>query len=560
MAGTNFDTSNQSYRLITGNGIKYQVPLFQRNYSWDEEQWDDLWQDIMAIYSDQEEENHYMGYLVLQSDDNRNFQIVDGQQRLTTISLIILAGLKVIDELIKDGINIKENTKRFELLKNQYIGYTDPVSLISSAKLELNRLNNDYYKNYIIPMRNHHIHNLSYSDKLIKRAFDFFLDRIKKEIGKDGSKISSFIDKLTDILFFTKITVSDQLNAFKVFETLNARGVKLSATDLLKNYFFSIIYNENNSDIELDRRWNRLIESLGSESFPEFLRIFWNSTHKKVRKTNLFKVIRKNIINRESVYDLITQMEKYSGIYLALNDPSDELWDREQSQFIRLLIMFNIKQPQIFLLVAYFNLSSLEFTKLLRYTMILSFRYNVICRLHAGEQEDHYNAIALDIANNKINFNRIKMMLLGIYPDDSTFVHSFKIKELKTTYHRNKKIVKYILCRLEKQLDNKELDFESESISVEHILPENPSTDWADIPEYNSEKNIYRLGNFTLLEQSKNRDAGNDSYQHKRIIYSNSDYLNTQRIAKSYPDWNLDSIECNQSWMANQAKSIWKID
>ncbi|MCF7919802.1 MAG: DUF262 domain-containing HNH endonuclease family protein [Candidatus Cloacimonetes bacterium] len=563
MAGSNFDTSNQSYRMITGNGIQFQVPLFQRNYSWEEEQWDDLWLDIMAIYRDQEEEEHYMGYLVLQTSDNRNYLVVDGQQRLTTISLIILAGLQIIQELVDGNSNREENEQRFDLLKKQYIGRTDPVSLVSSSKLILNRHNNDYFQNHIIPMRQHHVRGLSASNKLMKQAFEYYYKQIRTEIGMDGLKITTFIEKIADILLFTKISVSDQLNAFKVFETLNARGVKLSATDLLKNYFFSIVNNEQENNIELDqldKRWNKLIETLGSESFPEFLRIYWNSTHKIVRKTNLFKTIRKSVIDRNGVYSLIEQMEEYSGIYLALNDPSDELWDKEQSRQINLLKMFNVKQPQVFLLAAYFKLSKGEYTDLLRYTVVLSFRYNVICRLHAGEQEEHYNKLALDISTSPSDLKKIKKWLLHIYPDDVTFYHEFCNKELKTTYSRNKKIVKYILCQLEMNLENKELDYESEEISIEHILPENPSDNWEDNEEFNSDKNKYRLGNYTLLEIKKNRNAGNDSFDEKLLSYEKSSYKITQRLAKLYTDWNMEAIERNQKSMAQSAKTIWKIN
>jgi uncharacterized protein with ParB-like and HNH nuclease domain/ribosomal protein S17E len=563
MAGTNFDTSNQSYRMIMGNGIKYVIPTFQRNYSWDKEQWEDLWLDILAVYRDKEEEDHYMGYLVLQSMNKREFLVVDGQQRLTTISLLILAGLKIIYELINKDINKSENQKRFDLIKNQYLGYTDPVSLVSDTKLQLNRHNNDYFKNYIIPFSSHHRRNLSYSNKLLKKAFDYFYDNINKEIGDDGTQIITFIDQIVDILFFTKISVSDQLNAFKVFETLNARGVKLSATDLLKNYLFSIIYAEKNSELEMDEleeRWNRLIESLGSESFPEFLRIYWNSTHKKVRKTNLFKVIKKNIDNREEVYGLIKQMEKYSAIYLALNDYRDELWNSEQAEFIRLLEMFNVKQPQTYLLVAQDYLSSNDFTKLLSYTMILSFRYNVICRRHAGEQEGHYNELAIKIYEQNISLQEVKQILLEIYPDDSLFYNSFKNKILKTTFSRNKKIVKYILCKLENQFSNKLIDFNNESLTIEHILPENPGVEWQQIAWEQEKKLVYRLGNLTLMKFSRNKDAGIKNFTEKRPIYQDSVYEITSQIAEKYQQWTEDSIEDNQNMMARLAKTIWKIN
>ena len=89
MAKINFDTANKTFREIMANGLKYTVPKFQRDYSWKEEQWNDLWDDIISVI-DQEDEEHYMGYLVLQMKSNELFSIIDGQQRITTITLEVL--------------------------------------------------------------------------------------------------------------------------------------------------------------------------------------------------------------------------------------------------------------------------------------------------------------------------------------------------------------------------------------------------------------------------------------------------------------------------------------
>ena len=100
MASINFNTANQTFRQLVGNGLTYHVPRFQRDYSWTEEEWDDLWQDILGIVTG-DESAHYMGYLVLQTADNKEFDIIDGQQRLTTLSLLVLAILKNLKDLIK---------------------------------------------------------------------------------------------------------------------------------------------------------------------------------------------------------------------------------------------------------------------------------------------------------------------------------------------------------------------------------------------------------------------------------------------------------------------------
>ncbi|MCA9646545.1 MAG: DUF262 domain-containing protein, partial [Myxococcales bacterium] len=115
-AATTFNTSNQTLRKLMGNGLVYRVPPFQRDYSWTEEEWDDLWQDIVGLLAPDGESAHYMGYLVLQTRDERNFDVIDGQQRLTTLSVLILAVLKNLHALVENKVDEHDNTTRIEEL------------------------------------------------------------------------------------------------------------------------------------------------------------------------------------------------------------------------------------------------------------------------------------------------------------------------------------------------------------------------------------------------------------------------------------------------------------
>lgn len=93
-----------------------------------------------------------MGYLVLQSTDDKTFEVIDGQQRLTTLTLIILAVIKNLQRLIDEKIEPEQNIQRINQIRQTYIGYLDPVSLVSKSKLTLNHNNNDYFQHYIVPL------------------------------------------------------------------------------------------------------------------------------------------------------------------------------------------------------------------------------------------------------------------------------------------------------------------------------------------------------------------------------------------------------------------------
>jgi hypothetical protein len=457
----------------------------------------------------------------------------------------------------------RKNRQRLEQLRNSYIGYLDPVTLVPRSKLQLNRHNNDYYQNYLVPLEKLPQRRLRASEHLLRQAFDWFKGSITHHCGQDGIAVARFVDNVVDKLFFTVITVTDELNAFKVFETLNARGVRLSATDLLKNYLFSVVNNEGSHEHEmktLEDRWERIVGVLGSESFPDFLRAYWNSRNKLVRKADLFKTIRREIKDKQSAFDLIRQLDTHAHIYAALRDPQAEHWSKEQRRMLQQLKMFNVRQPLSLLMAAHEAFEHVDFDRALRAVSVISFRYNVICNMQTNEQERAYNDVSILIAGGSPAIRDVLQGLKRVYPEDSQFKAAFADKELRTTSSRNKNVVRYILFQLEKHVGNDDYDTESDRYNIEHILPEHPSEEWKAYDEHRDDKYIYRLGNMTLMEAKSNRGLGNGVYEDKREHYSESVFAITRNIADEYAEWNTDKIASRQNWMATQSTAVWRID
>ena len=566
----NFNTTNSTLRQLLGNGLSYCVPPFQRDYSWTDDEWDDFWQDILGLFEADGELAHYMGYLVLQSSDSKRFDIIDGQQRLTTISVMILAGLRHLQDLATAGFDAENNLKRKEQLQSGYIGYLDPVSLVSRSKLELNRHNNRFYQTYLVTLETLPQRGLNASEHQLRKAFNWFRERMKNRFGmsaSSGKDLTVFLDGLVDKLFFTVITVTDELNAFKVFETLNARGVRLSATDLLKNYLFSIISTHETHETELkalEDRWERIVGLLGSESFPEFLRIFWNSRNKLVRKADLFKTIRKRITVRDAAFELLRDLDQSAAVYAALRDPQDSAWNSEEKRCLTELLMFNVRQPLAMLMACharFYEHDRAAFTRMMKAVAVISFRYNVICNFQSHEQERLYNDIALKVsAGSYLRVRDVIGALREVYPDDMQFKAAFSEKELCTTNSRNKKVVRYILFEIERQQSGQDFDFESATYNLEHILPEHPSENWSYIDESKQDRLMYRLGNMTPLEANRNRALGNGDYASKRLVYQQSVFQITNAVAEHYDCWDEQKIESRQKQLATVASGIWKID
>ena len=201
MIGIQDSTTNHFGSLIRSGG-KYIIPKFQRDYSWDVEQWDDLWQDIQNMIAEQGE--HYMGYLVLQSTKGKDCLIIDGQQRFTTITIIILAAIKAIQKLIDKGVEVTENEQRVRTLQNTYIGNVDPVSLEYDNILVLNRNNDSYYKEYIVKLGELRVRNTSYTEKLMRKCFEWY-DHQMLGLYKTGREYAELITNIVDNLYFTII-------------------------------------------------------------------------------------------------------------------------------------------------------------------------------------------------------------------------------------------------------------------------------------------------------------------------------------------------------------------
>lgn len=552
------DTSSMTYRQIMGNGLQYEIPKFQRDYTWEAEHWDDLWQDISELI-EQDETEHYMGYLVLQTTDNKQYQIIDGQQRLTTMSIIILTVLKCLEYLIQSNVEKESNAKRKEALHNSYIGTIDPVTLITNNKLKLNRNSDDYYRNYIVLLKDLPIRNTNTAQKHIRDCFNWYYEKMRSKF-KTGVALASFIDGIVDKLFFTVIKVSDQLNAFKVFETLNARGVQLSSSDLLKNYLFSIVDEtkpHQNEIEELEKLWNEIVGKLGTLTFEDYLRYYWNSFHKTVHKKNLFKAIKGKIISKEHTFTLLRDLSDTVDLYIALSDPYDELWNefKDVREPLTELNMFHIKQTNSLLIAAYKFLEKKCFLQLLKALVVISFRYNIIVGLNPNEQEEVYNTIALKINRDK---KYSLKELEKIYVKDENFIEHFSVKQFKNTT-RNHRIVRYIFSKIEWYKYQHDISGDSDIYSVEHILPESTDENWDEFTDEEINRCLYRLGNLTIIEKKLNRDASIAPYKEKLIFFQQSNVKITLDISRDYDTWNEDKITVRQRQLAKVAQNIWRL-
>ncbi len=186
---------------------------------------------------------------------------------------------------------------------------------------------------------------------------------------------------------------------------------------------------------------------------------------------------------------------------------------------------------------------------------MISIRYNVIGNKSAKDQESTYNKIANDIMRDEIGMDGIARSLANIYPKDDEFQHDFVAKTMPSRQSSRKLL--FSLRRIDQHLSVSNAE-PSVDLTLEHVLPYNPGDQWQEaFGRENYESAIDRLGNMALLPP--NRNPGQEPFEQKRRILEESGYCINGHIA-GYREWNIDSLQEHQQWLATQAKTLWRAD
>ena len=560
------NTRTTTYMELIGNGKSHCVPPYQRDYSWSEENWEDLWNDIVELMPNSQD-NHYMGALVIQGKSDREFLVIDGQQRLVTLSLFALAVISKLNTMADQGTDPASNKERAQQLRNRFIGEKDPASLTETTRLLLNNTDNDFYQDYLVQLKKPpNPKRLPKSNNLLWKCFLYFTKQLDslEYLETDGKAVAAVLSETAARqLMFILITVDDELNAYTVFETLNARGLNLTTTDLLKNYLFSLV--TTHSDLEaLQRRWAKLIATVDYKRFAEFLRYHLLCKESKVRTQRLFRLVRTRIRSKENVFELLTELESRAELFAAVSDPLHDYWkDFPQAKpFIRELSLFRVRQILPLVFAARECFSKDDFVRVLKLLSIVSFRYNVISSLNTNVLERVYpNAAKAVIAGDASSPAEVFKLIKPVYVSDSKMRQDFLLFVINPR-GRKKKLAKYILARFEQDASGRSCDFETDPGTVEHILPENPLRDWdKTFPPELQEPLVHRLGNLTLLTSPENNEISNAMYDNKVETYQSSAYALTRKILEIAPDeWTPELVDKRQKYLARRAVHLWRSD
>lgn len=564
---TLLNTDTEDLKELLSNGKSYTVPPYQRDYSWKQEHWEDLWEDLATVEAARED--HYMGTIVLESGERKQFRIIDGQQRMATLSILILACVDYLYDIAAAGVETDANSERAALLESSYLGAKDPTSLRITPKLKLNANDDDFFQLNLAQRKPPQggVRGLRDSERLLWQCFQFFKGKIEQKFStrKKGEEVAALVSEIiTERLVFISVRVQDQLSAYTVFETLNARGLELTETDLLKNYLLSLANRLSKSQMEpVLRQWARITARVGIAGFPEFLRHHLNSQRGFVRQKQLFKTIKRDVTLLDQVFALLDQLEKDAAWFEGLNDPSSDFWLDFQGakEQVRVLNLFNVSQytPLVLAAKEAFTVPA-DLVEILRYCAVLSVRFNGVSRRSTHILEEIYNRAALEIREGKATtLLAVRQALRPIYIPDEEFEADFAALRLRNRGISGKRL-RYVLAKIEKQLGGSDVSDESMMATVEHILPENPGeAGWEHFTSDAYERSYERVGNYSLLERNLNaKQAGNAGFAQKQAVYQQSQYKTSKELT-NIPDWTEESIAGRQAGMARAAKTIWAL-
>jgi hypothetical protein len=555
-------------RELFGNGRVYRVPPFQRDYAWGSEEWGDLWDDILALekIAPEEPRQHYMGYIVLKPEkEAAHALIIDGQQRLATLSILARAVLRRLDDLVDAKINPKENKERRESLHRSFIGDQNPVSLQYHPRLHLNRRTDNFYRDHILKYEKPlHLATCRLPERRMWDALKFFYGELRTKFHDQdgaGEAIARFAtEMLMDRLIFTVIRISRELDAYQVFETLNSRGAELSPADLVKNLLFQRADQLSGDNLgEMERLWSEIEDRIQRGAVTDFLRHYWNSCNSLVRKRGLYRKIRKQVNGDvRRAFEFVRDAQKAAAVYSGLQNPEE--WPRgEDRSALRTLSIFRVQQHFSLLLAAYEKFSPHDFNRLLGVVETIFFRYNIVGDRRPSPLEIAYNDAALAIGRGAGFFAVKTALKKAVYVEDQNFKDDFATLEIRAGNKRDKALIRYILSRLEQGISGREIDLDSSKVTIEHILPQSSPENWNDnFPADKRDLYVSRIGNYCLLSDGENRKCADLSYSAKKPIYQKSGYKVTHEWM--YDEWEPKALDKRQREMAKIAVRCWRID
>ena len=529
--------------LIDGNK-QFQLPLFQRNYTWTKREWEVLWDDLNYIADKGQDKSHFLGAIVTlpmnsPPDAVAKYIVIDGQQRLTTLYLVLCAIRDIANEL---GDHIKASEINDSYLVNKYKEGDEHYKLLSSQK------DRETLKNLIDRGKVD-------EDSLLVHAYKYFYERIRK-----SNDYKSYRNIITHYLYVVSITLDQDDNPYLVFESLNAKGKPLTQADLIKNHLFMRI-QQKEQEFQYKECWFPMEQALG-EKLTEFIRHFLMKEGDIVKNSEVYDRF-KDSLGKDDARDYLTKLTEFANNYQKLLDPEFETHAGLQKQLKRInRIEVTTAYPLLLKFYDYLDSGIMTREQFVRSLEILE-NY-LIRRYIMGIATNQLNKIfpalisaVKERSGEEIAKATAEFLTTKGYPKDSDIVRDITEKKLYGGGDRQLK-TKFILESLEESFNHKER-INLDNLTIEHIMPKTLNDWWM---EYLGDEGIEWhedyvdvLGNLTLT--GYNSELSNMSFDKKKEFYAQS-HLEINRYFDSINSWRPEDVRERSLKLASLIIDRWK--
>ena len=547
------------FRHLLDTGVQYRVPLFQRTYSWEEDQWEQLWDDLLEIYAMDKPRNHFIGSVVTQpipgpAENVSKYLLIDGQQRMTTLLIL----LSVIRHHAQQGPDPKiylseEIEDRY--LFNRHARLPDERIKLMPTRRDIEPFN--VVINGGVPS----------SDTQIGRSWLYF-DRSLRQKDLDGNEINleTISDCIVAYLDMVSITLGNDDSPNRIFESLNNTGMPLSVSDLIRNYLFMNIREWDKQEYAHDNFWFPMQETLSGWWLSDFFWRYLMMDGSLPRQDETFDGVRQSLGQAPTstqTVEALKRFHKFSRYYAQISERdisgmNDSLLDQ-----IHRLNQWGVDVARPFLMkgldyvYATENpITEEEFIKVMN--MIESFVVRrAVCGIPTHSLRRYFTQMSVGVDFSNFRESSREHLLDRNWPSDDAFCEAFIRFQLYVPSRLKR--TRLILDSLELSFEGKEAPEFTPEITIEHIMPQTLSDEWKESLGSNAKEIhdqwLHTVGNLTLT--GYNPALGNMPFlDKKKKVFAEANFKLSSSL-KKLDKWNAITIERRGRELAERALQIW---
>lgn len=523
---------------------QYVIPLFQRSYSWGKKEWEILWNDLVELSEMENPRTHFIGSIVNMPtisvpEGVSKYLLIDGQQRLTTIFIILT--------LLRDISRQNGETEFAEEINNTLIvnPYKKDLDFFKLLPTQVDRVN---FQDLVRGRLNDNNCQLS-------KAYNFFDRKLKRKT------INNEILKkvITTYLSIVSIVLDADDNPYLVFESLNAKGRPLTQADLIRNYFFMRIHTDEQNRVYNDH-WRPMENKLG-ERLTEYIRHYLMREGSVINQNDVYYTLKENVGTDNSI-DYLDQLSCFSDYYQKLVFPEHESNEKIQKYLQRLnRIEVTTAYPLLINLYHKYDqglISDKEFVEILKTIENYLIR-RFVCGIPTNQLNKIFPSVipALENKHSDDILNGIKSILQSKgYPKNPEFRQRIIESRLYGSGDRGIK-TKLILESIEEYFGHKE-QVPFDDLTIEHIMPQTLSEWWQNYLgedwELVYELYLHNIGNLTLT--AYNTELSNDNFPTKREYYCDS-HIELNKYFNDVESWGKNAIEKRSTYVSEIILKIW---